>query len=732
MLEEAAAAGTFVVRARATRTSAAIPMGAFAAYVPASAQPANDAGYLQAVISALRAQAGDRDIMLGVDEAQLLDPLSATLLLHAAEHAIASVIATVRAGEPCPDAISALWKDAGCALLELEPLAEIDVVKLVESGLGGPLQHDARRWVVQRSRGNVVYAQQLVAHAIETGALVRQDSVWQLARPPSLSYSLRELIAARMGELSDGARSGLELLTLAEPLTLTETTTLIGLDTLAELETKRLVSVGHDDDRVQQVRIAEPLYSELIAAEMPVSRGRVHRVRLAELVGARPDRSPADRVRVALWLTDADAPVPLETLLDAARAANLAGIDSGGRLAQKALDAGAGAEANMLLALGHSVQHRPEAAEQILAEAEGAIEDPRLAVRYLRERAMILNWGLGRLKDTIALLDRALTWWPGEQWRQQITILRLPFLVQRDPPASHATEVQQLLTVRTLTEDARRWLRWALAADRFWDGDTTTARATLPKIPQMPLGGELEFLEFAAISAIGLSTGADLPGLERDMRDAFHRAADAPDPAAAALAALTVATTSYLAGRLLDSRRWLGEAISQSQRQDPLGVRTTGRALQAGVELAIGDHRAASAAARALAEAVSDADLARPATAAWIARGRAWGLLAEAQPPKAQELLLQAAPARTNPHLRGGTSLRSDAGRTASTRTRSTPATARRPHRRAPDLGIRQPRQRPRDQRRTRTPPSSRNIRSPRRQPIRLRGRSARLRGVRR
>ncbi len=643
LLDDRVAAGALVVRTRATRSSAGIPLGSFIPYVPASAEPANDAGYVQAVIAGLHEQAAGREIVLGVDDAQLLDPASATLLLHSAEQAIASVVATVRAGESCPDAVTALWKDAGCALHELEPLSDEHVVELVESVLGGPLQHDARWWIVQRSHGNVLYTRHLIARAIDSEALVCKDGLWRLVRQPSTSYSLRELIAARMGELSDGERSGLELLTIAEPLTLTEATTLIGSGTLFELETKHLVAVRGDQDGAGEVRIAEPLYSELIAEEMPVSRGRQHRVRLAELVNARPDQSPSDRVRVALWLTAAGEAVPVETLLEAARAANLTGFEGEGRFARQAIDAGAGVEANMLLALAHSVYNRPEEAERVLAEAEDTIEDPRLAGRYLRQRATVLQWGLGRTDETIALLDRALAWWPDEQWHQQVAILRLPFLALRDPPATHASELEHVLTLETLSEDARRWLRWALAADRFWAGSVCDARAMLPEIPDIPFRGELEFLEFAAISSIGLGSGADLPGLEHDMRDAFYRAADVPDPAAAALAGATVAATSYLAGRFLDCRRWLSEALSESERQDPLAARMIVRALQVAVAYAIGDHRAAAAAARTLDGEVSDAHFAQPAIAAWITRGRAWGLLADAQPTKAQSLLLDAA-----------------------------------------------------------------------------------------
>src|SRR6202035_1558618 len=155
------------------------------------------------------------------------------------------------------------------------------------------------------------------------------------------STSLRELIAARMGTLGYDERRGLELLALGEPLSLNETADLMGTQTLGELEAHRLAIVESTATGDGAVRIAHPLYGELIAAQMPVSWSRAHRARLAELVAARPDRSPADAARIAQWLTDAGEPVPADTLLGAAKAANLAGTESGAHYAQRAIEAGA-------------------------------------------------------------------------------------------------------------------------------------------------------------------------------------------------------------------------------------------------------------------------------------------------------------------------------------------------------------------------------------------------------
>lgn len=53
------------------------------------------------------------------------------------------MLVTVRFGEPCPDAIVSLWKDAGARRMELERLGDDAVGALVESTLRGPLEHAA-------------------------------------------------------------------------------------------------------------------------------------------------------------------------------------------------------------------------------------------------------------------------------------------------------------------------------------------------------------------------------------------------------------------------------------------------------------------------------------------------------------------------------------------------------------------------------------------------------------
>jgi DNA-binding NarL/FixJ family response regulator len=642
-LEQAGHAGAFHTWIHVTRSSSDIPLAAFGGLVPPGTSLEHEAGFIQILVNVLRERAAGREIVVGVDDAQLLDPASATFLLHIAEHAVAFVIVTIRSGEPCPDAVTALWKDAGAPRLDLGSLADSELAELAEAVLGGPLERDAHRWLAQSSRGNVLYAQQLLAGALESNALVSEDDLWRLTRQPTPSSSLRELIGARMGTLSDEERRGLELISLGEPLSIDEASSLVGTQTLGELEAHRLAVVETTATGEGVVRVANPLYGELICAQMPVSWSRAHRARLAELVAARPERSPADAVRIAQWLTDAGEPVPAATLLEAARATNLAGIEAGVQFAERAIEAGAGPEANMVLASGHAVHGRTVEAEAALAAVEGEIRDRTLALEYLRQRTTGLQWGLGRTQDAVELLDRALPWWPEADWRREVEVLRLQFVALRESPGRTAPSLEHALKDAALGEHARRGLRRALAVDLFWAGRVGEAHGMLAEIPQLPLREALDFLDFATYSVVGLASGCDLDGLQRDMRAAFERAAAVADPAAAGLAAVTVAAVNYLAGRFLDCRRWLNEAIAQSERQDPFGTRPLARVLQVGVSLAVGDYARASVAAERLEAEARGVGAAQRGVAPWIARGRAWAALAAAEPPVAQKLLLEAA-----------------------------------------------------------------------------------------
>ncbi|MGP0037071.1 MAG: AAA family ATPase [Solirubrobacteraceae bacterium] len=139
-LAQAEREGALALWVQATRSAATVPMGAFAGVIPTEVRSDDVLELLRGSAAALVELAGRRPLIVGVDDAQLLDPVSAALALHLAGATSTFVLATVRTAEPCPDAVVSLWKDAAAERLELDALGESDTAALVEGIVGGPVE----------------------------------------------------------------------------------------------------------------------------------------------------------------------------------------------------------------------------------------------------------------------------------------------------------------------------------------------------------------------------------------------------------------------------------------------------------------------------------------------------------------------------------------------------------------------------------------------------------------
>jgi hypothetical protein len=83
-----------------------------------------------------------------------------------------------------------------------------------------------------------------------------------------------------------------------------------------------MITVGGPAAR-DEVRLAHPLYGEVIASRLGSLRAREIRLQLTGVVQARPQLTPDDSLRVCVWSIDAGEAPPPQMLIDAARAANL-------------------------------------------------------------------------------------------------------------------------------------------------------------------------------------------------------------------------------------------------------------------------------------------------------------------------------------------------------------------------------------------------------------------------
>jgi DNA-binding NarL/FixJ family response regulator len=426
----------------ATESARALPLGAFASLV--GDVTGTDARVLARAMDAVLAGAARAGVVVGVDDAHLLDPLSALLVHRLVLDDAATVVLTVRSGESAPGAVTALWKDGHLDRLEVRPLSEPETVALLEAVLGGPLDSVSAARFYALTRGNALYLRHLVDGELAEGRLCRTGGVWRWTGRPSVPPGLTELVEARMGRLSDPVREVVDLLALAEPLGPDLLERLADRDAVELAERSGLVSVERDGRRLQ-ARLAHPLYGEVRRARLGQLRARRLRGRVASALadtGGRVD----DALRRAVLSLDSDLPADPDLFTTAAQRAIMAlDIRLAERLSRAAVASGGGFEARLTLASvlswrsqGDEAEtelaelatlpcteaqrvtvamhrscnlffpgRRPDAAQEVLAEAEAAVTDPDARAELLAVRA-VFDVCLGRPHQAVAAATAAL------------------------------------------------------------------------------------------------------------------------------------------------------------------------------------------------------------------------------------------------------------------------------------------------------------------------------------
>ena len=81
---------------------------------------------------------GDPPQLLVVDDAQRLDAGSATLLHQVVVEGVCRTVATVRSGEPAPDAIASLWTSGPADRIELGGLSLAETGELLTGCSAAP------------------------------------------------------------------------------------------------------------------------------------------------------------------------------------------------------------------------------------------------------------------------------------------------------------------------------------------------------------------------------------------------------------------------------------------------------------------------------------------------------------------------------------------------------------------------------------------------------------------
>ena len=405
-LSAAATRGHEVRWAVGTSAARTLPLGAFAAWAPSAV--ADQLELVRGVVDALTSAPPGSRVVLGIDDAHLLDDLSAFVLHQIVQRRAAKVVLTVRDGEPVSTAVQELWKSGPFDRLDLQPLSRTETTELVSATLGASVDHDAAERLWRLTRGNVLYLRNIVEQETGDGRLALQRGYWRWSGDPVLPNSLIELIESRFGALPDAVCDVLDIVAVGEPIDLAALARITDRQAVEEAETRGLVTLDRGDEGVE-VRAAHPLYAELRRSRAPSSRlRRLRGLLVTELAAGDKDDIRLVVRRAALSL-DSDLEPDADLLVTAAQGAVwLADLPLAERLSDAAIRAGGVAEANFVRAHALSWLSRGEEADNALVDipTDGFTDKDRARVAFLRATNML--WTLadpGRAKqliDTVA------------------------------------------------------------------------------------------------------------------------------------------------------------------------------------------------------------------------------------------------------------------------------------------------------------------------------------------
>jgi DNA-binding CsgD family transcriptional regulator len=390
-----------------TVAARSIPLGAFAEW--ATDLSDDPLQIVRGLIASITSSAQGKPVLVAVDDAHLLDDLSAFLLHQLVLRGAATVIATLRSGERAPDTVTALWKDGHFRRLELQPLSRSESDELLAAVLHGRVQDGCADQIWELTCGNALFLRQVVVQELDAGRLIAETGGWTWTGDMAVSPSLIELVDTQIGGVPEAVGEVIDLVALAEPLELDLLRRLAEPGTIENCERRGLITASTVAER-GAVRLGHPLYGEVRLAQSGHLRLARLRGRIAlAMAESGASGAPADPVRLGqLWL-ESDLPPDIGVMMAAAQGAyERIDIELTGRFAEAAVTAGAGPPAEVMLAHVLSLSTSPERAQEIL-DALAASELPDEVRSFVGQiRGANLLWPLAQPEASWAVIDDAL------------------------------------------------------------------------------------------------------------------------------------------------------------------------------------------------------------------------------------------------------------------------------------------------------------------------------------
>ena len=460
-LESAASRGCVTHWAVGTSCARTLPLGAFTAW--ARSDGTDTVQLVRGVIESLTATAPGTTVVVGVDDVHLLDDLSTFVVHQIVQRCAAKVVLTVRDGEPIPTGTHELWKAGQFERLDLQALPPDETSTLLSATLGGSMDSHAASRLWELARGNVLYLRHIVEQEVAGGRLTKLHGFWQWTGDPIMPCGLVELIESRIGALPPAAGAVIDALAVGEPIKLTALERIADPDAVEEADSRGLIILDHFDSGIE-VRVAHPLYGEVRRKRAAPTRLRRLRGLVAAELAAGDDRDDIHVViRRATLSVDSDLPPDVGLLSKAAHGAIwLADLSLADRLAEAAVRAGAGPEAQFLRAHALSWLGRGREAEAVLADVPITQLTDRDHARLTYLRASNMLWALADPARAKEFIDDA-SHTTARQARSWIDALLTVYWFAMDRPDA-ATLAAKNLALDNLPPIVGTETAWALAA----------------------------------------------------------------------------------------------------------------------------------------------------------------------------------------------------------------------------------------------------------------------------
>jgi len=445
-----------------TASAQSLPLGAFAAWLGSTgSNNAQLVELVRGVIDSLTFAPRHTPVIVAVDDAHLLDDLSAFVVHQIVQRQAAKVVLTIRSGETIPAAVQELWSGARFARLDLQPISADETATLLSHALGGRVDPDAieRLWTL--THGNALYLRNIIEQQLSDGRLAQQHGCWRWTGDPILPASLADTIESRMGALPGAVGDVVDALAVAEPLELTSLIRITDPAAVEEADVRGLITLAEGDGEVE-VRLTHPLYGEVRRKRAAATRLRRLRGRIATELAACADREDVRVVvRRATLSVDSDLELDPDLLLRASIGAVwLADLALADRLANAAIRGGAGAAAHLLRAHVLSWLSRGTEAENMLAAVPPNAFTSVEYARFAFLRATIRLWTLADPMGAKQLIDDASQTVPAEAHACIDAFLTVYWAVMGQPEA--ALKSSERIALDRLPEIAGVSAAWAI------------------------------------------------------------------------------------------------------------------------------------------------------------------------------------------------------------------------------------------------------------------------------